>query len=273
MSRNRRSICILFTSALIRTAAPAAAQTGPPPTPTHLASDVIALACAPTLAFERPLASLLITGGQDASTRHAFHPGDLITINGGSDNGIEVGQEYYVRRVQAPRGSGISRTTPATIKTAGWVRVYAIDKTMSLVTVSHACDTIDVGDYLDPFSIPDPPTPDANPGKPQKDNYGHILMGTDRRTMFAKNDFVTIDRGTDHGVTLGARFMVFRDKRRMETKRLLAVKELPDEIITPEFLFEIGEAVVVEVRPEMSTVQILNARSALLSGDYVALRK
>jgi len=74
-------------------------------------------------------------------------------------------------------------------------------------------------------------------------------------------------------VTLGARFMVFRDKRRMETKRLLAVKELPDEIITPEFLFEIGEAVVVEVRPEMSTVQILNARSALLSGDYVALRK
>ena len=44
----------------------------------------VPLACAPTLAFERPLASLLITGGQDASTRHAFHPGDLITVNGGS---------------------------------------------------------------------------------------------------------------------------------------------------------------------------------------------
>jgi hypothetical protein len=144
---------------------------------------------------------------------------------------------------------------------------------MSLVTVSHACDTIDIGDYLEPFSVPDPPAPDATPGKPQKDNYGHILMGTDRRTMFAKNDFVTIDRGSDHGVTLGARFMVFRDKRRMETKRLLAVKELPDEITTPEFLFEIGEAVVVDVKPEISTVQILNARSALLSGDYVALRK
>ena len=273
MSRHRRSFCILFTFALLRTAAGAAAQTGPAPTPTHLSADVIALACAPTLAFERPLASLLITGGQDAFTRHAFHPGDLITINGGSDNGIEVGQEYYVRRVQPPRGTGMSRTTPATIRTAGWVRVYAVDKTMSLVTVSHACDTIDIGDYLEPFSAPDPPTPDANPAKPQKDNYGHLLMGADRRTMFAKNDFVTIDRGTDHGVTLGARFMVFRDKRRMETKRLLAVKELPDEIIEPEFLFEIGEAVVVEVKPDISTVQIMFARSALLSGDYVALRK
>jgi hypothetical protein len=273
MIRIGRSICILVTFARLGTAAPAAAQTGPAPTPTHLGAEVIALACAPTLAFERPLASLLITGGQDASTRHGFHPGDLITINGGSDNGIEVGQEYYVRRVQAPRGTGISRATPATIGTVGWVRVYAVDKTMSLVTVSHACDTIDIGDYLERFSVPDPPTPDANPAKPQKENYGHILIGKDRRTMFAKNDFVTIDRGSDHGVTLGARFMVFRDKRRMETKRLLAVKELPDEIVTPEFLFEIGEAVVVEVKPESSTVQVLNARSALLSGDYVALRK
>jgi hypothetical protein len=273
MSRTRRSICTLFTSALFGTAVSAAAQTGPAPTVTHFDADVIALACAPTLAFERPLASLLITGGQDAFTRHAFHPGDLITINGGSDNGIEVGQEYFVRRVQAPRGTGISRTSPATIRTAGWVRVYAVDNTMSLVTVSHACDTIDIGDYLEPFSVPEPATPDANPAKPQKDNYGHILMGLDRRTMFAKNDFATIDRGSDHGVTLGARFMVFRDKRRMETKRPSIMKELPHEITTPEFLFEIGEAVVVEVKPEISTVQIMNVRSALLSGDYVALRK
>jgi len=163
MSRDRRSFCILFTSALVGTAAPAAAQTGPAPTPTRLGADVIALACAPTLAFEGPLTSLLITGGQDASTRHAFFPGDLITINGGSDNGIEVGQEYYVRRVEAPRGTGISRGTPATIGTAGWVRVYAVDKTMSLVTVSHACDTINIGDYLEPFSAPAPPTLSRSP--------------------------------------------------------------------------------------------------------------
>src|SRR4029434_7099117 len=125
---------------------------------------------------------------------------------------------------------GISRATPATIGTAGWVRVYAVDKMMSLVTVSHACDTINIGHYMEPLRAPAPQTHDPNPGKPQKENYGHILVGADRRTMFAKNDFFAIDRGSDHGVTLGARFTVFRDKRRMETKRLLAVRELPDEI-------------------------------------------
>ena len=261
------------TAALLAGAAPLLAQIGPPPSMTHLDGDVIALACAPTLAFEKLVPSLLITGGQDASTRYTFRQADLITINGGSENGIEVGQEYYVRRVQAPRGSGISRATPATIKTAGWVKVYAVDKTMSLVTVSHACDVINVGDYLEPFSVPQPPTPDVNPPKPQRENYGHVLLGIDRRTMFAKGDFFTVDRGSDHGVTLGARFIIYRDKRKTETLRLSAMKEIPDEIVNPEFLFEMGEAVVVQVTPEVSTLKTLNARAAFWTGDYVALRK
>jgi len=132
---------------------------------------------------------------------------------------------------------------------------------------------MNVGDYLEPFTLPQLPTPDANPPKPQKENYGHILIGTDRRTMFAKNDFFTVDRGSDHGVTVGARFIVYRDKRRMETLNLTAIKELPDTITTPEFLFEMGEAVVVDVKPEVSTVRALFARDAFVSGDFVALRK
>jgi len=273
MALTGHSTRIVLTAVLLAAGAPLLAQKGPAPAMTHLDGDVIGLACAPSLTFEQPAPSLLLTGGQDATTRHSYGPGDLITINGGSDNGIEVGQEYYVRRVQAPRGSRISRATPATIKTTGWVKVYAVDKTMSLVTVSHACDTMNLGDYLEPFSVPQPPAPDVNPPKPQKENYGHILLGTDRRTMFAKNDFFTVDRGSDHGVAIGARFIIYRDKRRTETLRLSAMKELPPTIVSPEFLFEMGEAVVVHVTPEVSTLKALNARAAFWTGDYVALRK
>lgn len=273
MSLTRRPTLASLTAGLLAAATPLLAQRGPAPEMTHLPADVIAQACAATLAFERPMQSLLITGGQDASTRHVYGPGDLVTINAGSDNGIEVGQEYYVRRVQAPRGTGISRATPASIRTAGWVRVYAVDKTMSLVTVSHTCDVVDVGDYLEPFTLPHPPTPDANPPKPQKENYGHVLIGTDRRQVFSKNDFFAVDRGSDHGVTIGARFVIYRDKRRMETQHMSAIKDLPGEIVTPEFLFDLGEAVVVDVKPEISTVRALSSRGAIQSGDYVALRK
>jgi hypothetical protein len=273
MGNPGRSIRVLVTAGLLAAGASLSAQTGPAPGMTHLPGEVIAQGCAPTLTYTRPIASLLVTGGQDASTRHIFRPGDLITINGGSNNGVEVGQEYFVRRFQAPRGYSLSRSTPGSIVTAGWVKIYAVDKTMSLATVTHACDTIDIGDYLEPYTQPQLPTADVNPPPPQRDNYGHILIGTDRRTIFGKGDFFTIDRGSDHGVILGARFMIYRDKRRMETLKLSAIKELPDEIITPEFLFELGEAVVVDVKPEVSTLRAMNSRAAFQSGDYAALRK
>src|SRR6185503_6378843 len=147
MSPNRRPTLAFFTAALLAAATPLVAQRGPAPEITRLPADVIAQACAPALAFERPLQSLLITGGQDSVTRHVYGPGDLVTINAGSDNGIEVGQEYYVRRLQAPRGTSMSRTSPGSIRTVGWGRVYAVDKTMSLMTISHACDAMNVGDY------------------------------------------------------------------------------------------------------------------------------
>ena len=271
--RSLRILVVPVTSALFGAGVSLLAQTGPAPGATHLDAEVIALACAPTLSFTAPAPSLLVTGGQDASTRYIYRPGDLITVNGGSDNGIAVGQEYFLRRVQGPRGSSISRATPATIRTAGWIRVYAVDPTMSLATITHACDTIEIGDYLEPFALPQVPAPDANPPKAQRENYGHILIGSDRRTLFAKNDFFTVDRGSDHGVTVGARFIIYRDKRRMETAKLPVTTDLPPAVTTPEFLYDIGEAVAVDVKPEMSTLQAMTARGAFMSGDFVAIRK
>ncbi len=268
----RRSIRILVTAALLAATAPLAAQRRPAPGVTHLPEEVMALACSPTLAFEEPLRSLLITGGQESFTHRAFAPGDLITINAGTENGIEVGQEYYVRRVQ-PARAPVSRANPATIHTTGWVRIYAVDKRMSLVTVSHACDTIDVGDYLEPFALPQVPVGDANPPKQQRENYGRIVLGTDRRTVFAKGDFFVVDRGSDHGVTVGARFIIYRDKRRREMASNYATSRQLAAVEVKEFLFELGEAVAVDVKPETSTLQATLARDALLEGDYVALRK
>jgi hypothetical protein len=222
--------------------------------------------------LQAPSPSLLITGGQASFTKHSYAPGDLITINAGTDNGIEVGQEYFVRRVQPARAS-ISRANPATVRTAGWVRVYAVDKTMSLVTVTHTCaDTLDVGDYLEPLVLPEVPVADANPPRPQRENYGHIMLGADRRAAFARDDFFVVDRGSDHGVTIGERVIIYRDKRRMEGVEHAPSTALPKDVV-PEFLYELGEAVVVDVKPETSTLKATLARDAFLSGDYVALRK
>jgi hypothetical protein len=189
--------------------------------------------------------------------RWSYAPGDLLTINAGTDNGIEVGQEYYVRRVQPAERRPVTRENPATIRTTGWIRVYAVDTEMSLATVVHACDTIDVDDFLEPFTLPQVPTPADTAGiKPQRGNYGRIVLGTDRRRSFGKGDFFIVDRGSDHGVAVGARFVVYHDKLRAEN-----------------FLYDLGEAIAVDVRPETSTLQVTVSRDAFRAGDYVAMRK
>jgi hypothetical protein len=127
---------------------------------------------------------------------------------------------------------------------------------MSLATVTHACDTVQVDDYLEPFVLPVVPTPSADRPKPQRENYGHVLMGQDRRRSFGKGDFFMVDRGSDHGVTPGAQFVLYRDKRLAEN-----------------FLFELGEAVAVDVTPDSSTLQVTVSLDAITEGDYVAIRR
>jgi hypothetical protein len=185
-----------------------------------------------------------------------YQPGDFITINGGSDNGIQAGQEYFVRRVQKMHDGDISDHNPGLIRTAGWIRIYATDPTMSLATITHACDTVEVGDFLETFVLPTVPAISAERLPAQKQNYGRIIGGSDRRRAFARNDLFIVNRGSNHGVSVGSRFVIYKDKG-----------------VKGNFLFEVGEAAAVDVRPESSTLQALAARDALVAGDYVALRK
>jgi hypothetical protein len=246
----------LVAAGLIAFAVPVIAQRGPAAAPVGLPPEVLDLACAPTLVYEAPAMPLRVTGGQDSTIRRSYAPGDLITINAGTRDGISVGQEFYSRRPLLSGHERISRKTPTIIRTTGWIRVYAVDENMSLATISHACETIDVNDYLEPFRLPTQPVPDAERPKAQRENYGKVLMGQDRRQAFGNGDYLIVDRGTDHGVTTGTRFVFYRDKR-----------------VAQNFLFEIGEGMVVDVKPDSATLQVTTALDAILAGDYAAMRR
>jgi hypothetical protein len=247
---------ILFAAALLAVAQPVSAQRGPAPRSTNLPAAALALACAPTLVFDEPAVTLKITGGQDTFARRIYQPGDLVTINAGTQGGIEVGQEFFVRRVQPPSGRSIDRDRPGVVRTAGWLRVYAVDDQMSLATISHACDTIETNDYLEPFVLPVVPEPSPDRPRAERGNYGHVLVGVDRRTTFGRGDFMIVDRGSNQGVTPGAQFVIYRDKE-----------------LDENFLYELGEAVAVDVKADTSTLLVTVSRDALEAGDYVAQRK
>lgn len=260
MTSKIRTTLALFGAAMVAAAAVASAQQAPAFASTGLPADVLALACAPSIAYEAPLAPMRVTGGQDSGIRLMHAPGDLVTINAGTDNGIAVGQEFYVRRVTAPGQRLISRAQPGTVRTAGWIKIYSVDPTMSLATVTYACDAMAIGDYLEPFSLPALPAASTTRNKPEKNNYGRVMPGSDRRRSFAKGDFFVLDRGSEQGIKPGSQFVVFRNKKQMGVQQ-------PDN-----FLFELGEAVAVDVKAGSATLQVTRSRDAFTEGDLVAMR-
>ena len=82
------------------------------------------------------------------------------------------------------------------------------------------------------------PVVSSNKRKPERDNYGHVLTGDARRRIFGKGDFFVLDRGSDHGITPGSQFVLYRNKLQAEN-----------------FLYDLGEAVAVEVTPQTSTLR------------------
>jgi hypothetical protein len=245
---------LLGAAALL--ASSAFAQKEPAASVTNLAPEVLSLGCAPVMALAPPAKTLRITGGQDTGARRIFGQGDLITINAGTKGNIEVGREYFVRRPIADRGMKPSPSKPAVIQTVGWVRVYGVDEDMSLVTVTYGCDTIEIGDYLEPFAMPSVPAASANRNEAERDNYGHVLLGSDRRTSFGKGDYLVVDRGSKQEVTPGMQFVLYRNTK------------LPEN-----FLYDLGEAVAVDVREDTATLLVTVSRDAIQRGDYVARRK
>lgn len=241
---------------VLATALPVTAQRGPAPVSSSLAPDVLGLACAPAIAYDEPAVPLRISGGQDSKTRYSHAPGDLVTINAGTRGGIAVGQEFYTRRVLSDRTAGIGTNNPGTIRTTGWIRVWAVDEDMSLATITHACETVDVDDYLEPFTVPVVPTPSRVTGDPERGNYGLVLSGQDRRVQFGRGDYLLINRGSGQGVTPGARFVFYRDQK-----------------APGNFLFQLGEGVAVDVKEDTATLHVLTAIDAIAAGDYAGMRK
>ena len=250
---------------------PVAAQTPPAlaAPPTWAFND---LACAPSLlladaALAAPLPPHRVIGSQDTIVRLLLGPGDTLVISGGSTAGLQAGQRYFVRRRVTTRGG--LKTLPLTVHTAGWVQILGVDTTLATAAVLHACDGILIDDYLEPFVAPtiaESPIPGTTP---HYENMGHIMTGFEGMHTAGEGQLLTIDRGTNAGVVVGQRFLVFRDKRdqRLDTTTLSKVLQ---DVNGQVPLVEIGEVLVVAVRTADATVQVVASKDAVVTGDLIA---
>jgi hypothetical protein len=251
MRWSRVLVTSLFVGFLV---APAIAQSAAEP----LSSMQAALACAPPPTIEGAAPDALrILGVQDGTARTTYGPPDLLVIGGGSQAGVQLGQQFFIRR-PIRFGTGGTRQ-PGSIRTVGWIRIAAVNDTTAIATIEHVCDAIFQNDYLAPFALPEIPA-DAErvetSGEVDFTTLSRVVVGNENRGTGGAGDFMLMDRGGDQGITAGKRFAIYRD---------VGVTGMP--------LAALGEAVVMTVGKDMALVLINSSRAAVHSGDYLVPHK
>jgi hypothetical protein len=218
----------------------------------------IAVACAPPPTFDPPAGEpLRIIGAQDVVARSEYGTRDLLVVNGGTAAGVQLGQQFYVRR---PNRFGMYDSTRRQgSRTVAWIRVVAVNESTAIATFEHLCGPVAQGDYLEPFVAPVvPPGADRDDatGEPDFNAMGQIVSGNENRSDMGAGDFMLIDRGSEQGMKPGTRLALYRD---------VGASGMP--------LASLGEAIVISTSLRMSLTRITRTRDAVRNGDVVVPRK
>ncbi|HET7618733.1 MAG TPA: hypothetical protein VFK20_09520 [Vicinamibacterales bacterium] len=211
------------------------------------------LACAPVSMMEPPTAPLRIIASEEAA-KYLYGPGDVLIVNAGANQGLKAGQQYFVRRVVHDRVTPeVQGFRPVSVHTAGWIVIRDVQANTARATVTHACDGMLEGDYLEPFAAPTVPEPLQAVGEPDYAHPARFIMGDERQQSAAAGSMLVLDRGRDAGLVAGQRLAIFRDT-------LGGAGPVVD----------VGDAYVVSLRPHTALVRITAVRDAIYVGDLVA---
>jgi outer membrane protein OmpA-like peptidoglycan-associated protein len=181
-----------------------------------------------------------------------YYAGDRVTVTAGSEQGLEDGQRFFVRRPLVIEG------VPRGEHTAGWLRIVETRRSSATAVVDFSCDAIAIGDRIEPFTdeeLPGEIDRTESTGTLDFSKSATVLFGNDGRQIAGGRDFVLAKIGRKNGVTPGTRYAIYHG--------LIANRE-------PNVSF--GEAVVVQVSGDRSLLRITEARDAVQSGDTLVLR-
>src|SRR5471030_3309800 len=87
--------------------------------------------CAPTAGSGAPPAGALrLIGAQKQEARSIFAPGELLVVGGGSAKGLQLGQQFFVRRA---RDWGMRKSAGIhSVNTVGGIRIVAVNNATAI---------------------------------------------------------------------------------------------------------------------------------------------
>ena len=225
-------------------------------------TEELSLQCAMYVVNDREDESLYIVGSEEGSDKNAFGDRDLVYLNKGSDSGVKAGDLFTLHHVAyTVKHPANGRKLGTKIETTGWVKVILVQENTACAVIEQACIDVHAGDYLKPFEKVNVPmvvrrAPEECCSTENGKTMRHVVDLQDDVSIAGAGLFVTIDAGTDDGVSPGNVFSVYRT--------------MYPSVPTPRNV--VGEATVVSVRERTSTAKITYSRKEIMRGDQVQLR-
>ncbi len=197
------------------------------------------------------LPDIQIIGAERENEKNVFSDGDVIYINRGSAEGLEIGQLFLTVGLRAKVGK-----LGTVMERHGRARIVRLEDRMATAKVEKGCGSIRIGDFLLPF--------EEEAGEIGKDlGFGDMDPNASKKgkVIFIENDFhiaasgqwALIDMGRQHCIQIGDQLNVFRRAR----------PDLPREAF--------ASAIVIDVRGATSTIKILAARDIVDIGSEVQI--
>jgi hypothetical protein len=197
------------------------------------------------------LPDIRIIGGERMNEKSVYSDGDVIYINKGAADGLEIGQLFLtvgLRAKVAKLGTVMERH--------GRARVFRLEDRMATAKVENTCGMIQAGDFLLPFE-----QEAGEMGRdlgfgdmdPKASKHGKVVWIEYDFNIAGPGMWALIDLGRQHCVQIGDQLNVFFRAR----------PDLPREAI--------ASAIVIDVRGATSTIKILDARDIVSIGSEVQL--
>jgi len=227
----------------------------PPPAPLLILAKGTDVYCSGWIDPEPPSTGLSIVRGE--LENFAQTEGDVVYLSLGSDHGVHAGDEFAVVRPERPVHHPVTGELLGThVRRLGKARVMLSQPEHATAVITVSCAGIVPGDLLLPWR--DIPLP-TNQVLPRFDRYdqtasggpnGYVVLFSEDVSVVGQGDVVHTDLGAGSGLRPGDVLTVYRPNG-----------ELPR--------MNLGQALVLTVEPETSTVKITESVREMELGDRV----
>jgi hypothetical protein len=248
--------------------------------------------CAGMVTTVKPPSDTYIISGIGSSIRIAFNQGDLVYINRGAKQGVQVGSQFLVSRPVKEKlempwfvwQKSLLSAMGTTYADIGRIRVVHVEPDSSTAQIELFCEQMLRGDIVQPF-VPRPapnykPVAKLDIFAPAASKEMAMVVTTRGfgETAYA-GQVVYVNLGGAQGVKVGDYYRIFRYQgdhhstvyqTRGQDHSVYGFGSAPGAWQWMDLPREIlGEGIVLSVSPNASTVLITDSLREIFAGDYV----